>query len=210
MDKKEFYDYWRITYNEDNNGYDEFIKAIDKLVHEKYIKLRHIILHDEVDNAIDILYDELGIEKRYVISSNDNFNDVKTKFSKYIKQITNSNSNTLVITDPYILVGDNAYINKVYEILCLSSVNTIKLIIPQKNYRIKNFNLLGSLLSHNNKKIEVIFNNSYHDRFWITNTGCFICGCSLNGILRKLTVLTKLQTNDFIQVYKNICNVTSF
>lgn len=183
---------------------------MNKLTHEKYIKLKHIILHEEVDNAIDLLYDELGLEKRDVLSNSNTFDDVKAEFSKYLNQITNSNTHTLVITDPYILIGDNTYINKVYEILSLCSVNTIKLIVPKQKYSAKNFNLLETLLSNNEKKLEVIFNKSYHDRFWITNNGYFICGCSLNGLLRKLTVLVKLPPLDFIRVYRIVSGVTSF
>ena len=210
MDKKEFYDYWRITYNEDNNGYDEFTLAMDKLAHEKYIKFKHIILHEEVDNAIDMLYEELALEKRDILSNSNSFDDAKVKFAKYLNQITNSNTHTLVITDPYILVGDSTYINKVSELLNLSSVTTIKLIIPRQKYNSNNFNSLESLLKNNGKKLEVIFNKSYHDRFWITNNGCFICGCSLNGLLHKLTVLVKLPAIDFIQIYRNISSVTTF
>lgn len=134
-------------------------------------------------------------------------NDEKVqKFSEYLNKI-GAISGNLIIIDPYIFPKkyDNSYKDLITRILNIANFKSLKIITNQYNYNNTLYNEVKKSLVGNS--IEVIFNNDFHDRFWIANRNkAFLVGSSLNGIGKKISSINYIDDDDIQELLKVLDN----
>lgn len=201
-----FTDIYEITFDSDNNGYNKFVEILDYLKHEKNVSYNIVpsgVCNEKLCDLVKRSNEFFGIkfEKRdLLIPTVNNQNQIYKQFFYYFDQIS-KNSNNIVIIDNYIF--PHTY-NHDYESLLISVFDrcTKLTILTKKGY---NKNLLLNIKNKlkNSTKIKIIIDDSIHDRFYLSNhNGGFVLGTSLNGLMKKTSLINYLAPSDYAEINK--------
>lgn len=140
--------------------------------------------------------------------------DAFLKLSRYINEKLNYNDSLgdMIIIDPYFFLTESSsrydnidYIDSLIWLLSTMNYDNLKIITSSK-YNRDVFEQIYSSFSN----IELIENNDFHDRFWISNYNDKrhikgICvGTSLNGLGKRISLIAKLKKSDIREVMNYI------
>lgn len=154
------------------------------------------ILNKEIEEKLQKYMKENNLEyiTEEVLWKNMTDDEKAKKFSQYLREI-DSEGNELIIVDPYFFSGEeNDYCDLLASILKQSKAKKIIVVTDKHNCKEASFNKIFNKM---NKVLEVKYNNSFHDRFWITDRKKgFYTGTSFNGIGKKISLINTIPLND--------------
>ncbi len=203
--KSKFSDIYEITFSDLDNGYNEFIKNLDMLNNKyniEYTCIPNGFCSESLEQMVNRSNNFYGIniEKRAIIIKDQT--DYKIILENHINKITKS-CDKLVITDRYFFPK---YYDDAYKTLLLSICSKCPhtTVIIDKNYNRKLVTELTKELLEKGCFLEVIINDTFHDRFFISNKGGVVLGTSLNGLIKKTCYINYLSHQDFLIVAKEL------
>ena len=176
-------------------------KAVEtsKAIMKAFVTMRHYIM----DNS-DI-YKSITNINNTLIEHNNKFDYIFSKFNlngklleigddnkEYIINIFKEAKNELIIIDSYL---DDS----IYSLIKDLDINIILITSDKKK------------LTINKKNINIIYNNSFHDRYIIIDkTKCFMMGSSFNSLNNKTSTIIKIEDTFIKEKLLNIVNDSLF
>jgi len=194
---------------------EKFLNECEKYEKDEFINLSLGQIHWDILSLLSTEQRELLLEQ--IITPHTNgFSSLKDFLKSELESGLRAKTfRNLIVTDPYIFPRryDSDYQDRLIEIFKLlkkyTSIEKVLFIVPSSNIdnRIKNsiFKSLEGLSVYP----KFFCGDEFHDRFWIfieKNASCsfgFVIGTSLNGIGKKITLVSIIPENDL----EELCNL---
>ncbi len=187
----------------------KFYCYVQQLQQEGLIKVKTLLLPAPLDVLINEYDSSFQIKYRDIMGPLQGANKSMKIFKEYTKILNNSESSAteLYITDRYLFCDNSLnYINMIIDILSDINIKEIKFIVPKgfSGFNLQSFEVVKQELLKKEINIETLYNDTFHDRFWISDISGFVSGTSLNGIVRRTSLIQRLDPLDYLTVYREI------
>ena len=120
-------------------------------------------------------------------------------FSSFFSKIE-AEEKELIITDPYLFKEsknkkeDDEYCNILAKIIMKAKAKSIRVITNYRNY---NNDIHKKIENKLTQDIKIIWNDDFHDRFWIADRKKgFYTGTSINGLGKRITLINLLSKDE--------------
>jgi len=198
---------------------EKFLNECEKYEKDEFINLSLGQIHWDLLSLLSLSSTEQSVLLERIITPQTNgFSSLKDFLKSELESRLRAKTfKNLIVTDPYIFPRgyDSDYQNKLMEIFKVLKEHTflkkVLFIVPSSNIDdgIKDsiFNSLEKL-GICPKFLNSECGHEFHDRFWIfieENASCpfgFVIGTSLNGIEKKITLVSLIPENDL----EELCN----
>ena len=157
---------------------------------KKEEKIKQVLKNIENNNSI--LQEEVLLKN---ITNEEKLNCFSSFFSKI-----EAEEKELIITDPYLFKEsknkkeDDEYCNILAKIIMKSKAKSIRVITNYRNY---NNDIHKKIENKLTQDIKIIWNDDFHDRFWIADRKKgFYTGTSINGLGKRITLINLLSKDE--------------
>lgn len=193
----------------DIDAEQEFYLAFQKLQESGKIKIKNLLLPAPLEVLINEYDKDFVIEYRDIMGPIRGATQSIKIFKSYTKILNNSQSsaNELYITDRYLFCNNSLeYMNLIIDILCDINIKEIKFIVPEgfNCFILQSYEYVKQEILKNQINIDIINSDMFHDRLWISDKCGFVCGTSLNGIMKRTSVINRLDPLDYLTIYREI------
>ena len=161
---------------------------------EIYLKKEEKIQQElkNIENNNSILQEEVLLKN---ITNEEKLNCFSSFFSKI-----EAEEKELIITDPYLFKEsknkkeDDEYCNILAKIIMKAKAKSIRVITNYRNY---NNDIHKKIENKLTQDIKIIWNDDFHDRFWIADRKKgFYTGTSINGLGKRITLINLLSKDE--------------
>lgn len=157
---------------------------------KKEEKIKQVLKNIENNNSI--LQEEVLLKN---ITNEEKLNCFSSFFSKI-----EAEEKELIITDPYLFKEsknkkeDDEYCNILAKIIMKAKAKSIRVITNYRNY---NNDIHKKIENKLTQDIKIIWNDDFHDRFWIADRKKgFYTGTSINGLGKRITLINLLSKDE--------------
>ena len=157
---------------------------------KKEEKIKQVLKNIENNNSI--LQEEVLLKN---ITNEEKLNCFSYFFSKI-----EAEEKELIITDPYLFKEsknkkeDDEYCNILAKIIMKAKAKSIRVITNYRNY---NNDIHKKIENKLTQDIKIIWNDDFHDRFWIADRKKgFYTGTSINGLGKRITLINLLSKDE--------------
>ena len=157
---------------------------------KKEEKIKKVLKNIENNNSI--LQEEVLLKN---ITNEEKLNCFSSFFSKI-----EAEEKELIITDPYLFKEsknkkeDDEYCNILAKIIMKAKAKSIRVITNYRNY---NNDIHKKIENKLTQDIKIIWNDDFHDRFWIADRKKgFYTGTSINGLGKRITLINILSKDE--------------
>ena len=157
---------------------------------KKEEKIKQVLKNIENNNSI--LQEEVLLKN---ITNEEKLNCFSSFFSKI-----EAEEKELTITDPYLFKEsknkkeDDEYCNILAKIIMKAKAKSIRVITNYRNY---NNDIHKKIENKLTQDIKIIWNDDFHDRFWIADRKKgFYTGTSINGLGKRITLINLLSKDE--------------
>lgn len=157
---------------------------------KKEEKIKQVLKNIENNNSI--LQEEVLMKN---ITNEEKLNCFSSFFSKI-----EAEEKELIITDPYLFKEsknkkeDDEYCNILAKIIMKAKAKSIRVITNYRNY---NNDIHKKIENKLTQDIKIIWNDDFHDRFWIADRKKgFYTGTSINGLGKRITLINLLSKDE--------------
>ena len=157
---------------------------------KKEEKIKQVLKNIENNNSI--LQEEVLLKN---ITNEEKLNCFSSFFSKI-----EAEEKELIITDPYLFKEsknkkeDDEYCNILAKIIMKAKAKSIRVITNYRNY---NNDIHKKIENKLTQDIKIIWNDDFHDRFWIADRKKgFYTGTSINGLGKRITLINLLAKDE--------------
>lgn len=157
---------------------------------KKEEKIKQVLKNIENNNSI--LQEEVLLKN---ITNEEKLNCFSSFFSKI-----EAEEKELIITDPYLFKEsknkkeDDEYCNILAKIIMKAKAKSIRVITNYRNY---NNDIHKKIENKLTQDIKIIWNDDFHDRFWISDRKKgFYTGTSINGLGKRITLINLLSKDE--------------
>lgn len=157
---------------------------------KKEEKIKQVLKNIENNNSI--LQEEVLLKN---ITNEEKLNCFSSFFSKI-----EAEEKELIITDPYLFKEsknkkeDDEYCNILAKIIMKAKAKSIRVITNYRNY---NNDIHKKIENKLTQEIKIIWNDDFHDRFWIADRKKgFYTGTSINGLGKRITLINLLSKDE--------------
>ena len=157
---------------------------------KKEEKIKQVLKNIENNNSI--LQEEVLLKN---ITNEEKLNCFSSFFSKI-----EAEEKELIITDPYLFKEsknkkeDDEYCNILAKIIMKAKAKSIRVITNYRNY---NNDIHKKIENKLTQDIKIIWNDDFHDRFWIADRKKgFYTGTSINGLGKRITLINILSKDE--------------
>ena len=157
---------------------------------KKEEKIKQVLKNIENNNSI--LQEEVLLKN---ITNEEKLNCFSSLFSKRAAE-----EKELIITDPYLFKEsknkkeDDEYCNILAKIIMKAKAKSIRVITNYRNY---NNDIHKKIENKLTQDIKIIWNDDFHDRFWIADRKKgFYTGTSINGLGKRITLINLLSKDE--------------
>ena len=157
---------------------------------KKEEKIKQVLKNIENNNSI--LQEEVLLKN---ITNEEKLNCFSSFFSKI-----EAEEKELIITDPYLFKEsknkkeDDKYCNILAKIIMKAKAKSIRVITNYRNY---NNDIHKKIENKLTQDIKIIWNDDFHDRFWIADRKKgFYTGTSINGLGKRITLINLLSKDE--------------
>lgn len=157
---------------------------------KKEEKIKQVLKNIENNNSI--LQEEVLLKN---ITNEEKLNCFSSFFSKI-----EAEEKELIITDPYLFKEsknkkeDDEYCNILAKIIMKAKAKSIRVITNYRNY---NNDIHKKIENKLTQDIKIIWNDDFHDRFWIADRKKgFYTGTSINGLGKRITIINLLSKDE--------------
>ena len=157
---------------------------------KKEEKIKQVLKNIENNNSI--LQEEVLLKN---ITNEEKLNCFSSFFSKI-----EAEEKELIITDPYLFKEsknkkeDDEYCNILAKIIMKAEAKSIRVITNYRNY---NNDIHKKIENKLTQDIKIIWNDDFHDRFWIADRKKgFYTGTSINGLGKRITLINLLSKDE--------------
>lgn len=157
---------------------------------KKEEKIKQVLKNIENNNSM--LQEEVLLKN---ITNEEKLNCFSSFFSKI-----EAEEKELIITDPYLFKEsknkkeDDEYCNILAKIIMKAKAKSIRVITNYRNY---NNDIHKKIENKLTQDIKIIWNDDFHDRFWIADRKKgFYTGTSINGLGKRITLINLLSKDE--------------
>lgn len=157
---------------------------------KKEEKIKQVLKNIENNNSI--LQEEVLLKN---ITNEEKLNCFSSFFSKI-----EAEEKELIITDPYLFKESknkkeyDEYCNILAKIIIKAKAKSIRVITNYRNY---NNDIHKKIENKLTQDIKIIWNDDFHDRFWIADRKKgFYTGTSINGLGKRITLINLLSKDE--------------
>lgn len=157
---------------------------------KKEEKIKQVLKN--IENSNSILQEEVLLKN---ITNEEKLNCFSSFFSKI-----EAEEKELIITDPYLFKEsknkkeDDEYCNILAKIIMKAKAKSIRVITNYRNY---NNDIHKKIENKLTQDIKIIWNDDFHDRFWIADRKKgFYTGTSINGLGKRITLINLLSKDE--------------
>lgn len=157
---------------------------------KKEEKIKQVLKNIENNNSI--LQEEVLLKN---ITNEEKLNCFSSFFSKI-----EAEEKEWIITDPYLFKEsknkkeDDEYCNILAKIIMKAKAKSIRVITNYRNY---NNDIHKKIENKLTQDIKIIWNDDFHDRFWIADRKKgFYTGTSINGLGKRITLINLLSKDE--------------
>lgn len=205
MKDDEYFDVCKISYKT-KQDFVWFLEALDKIDYKEHIKIEFQHLPVPIEILINEYNAKMHLEYRDVLGPQRTEEDIYKLVNGYLKDIC-SITNELIIIDQYFFSNSSAsYLKTLKEIFTDIKCNKIYFYVERRHFNEDSFEKIKPIFDELNIDIEVIkLHKKLHGRYYLTKHKGFSIDNSLNGILRKESVIHYLSDEDYKYFYKKYC-----
>ena len=172
-----------------NKSLQDLVMSIEIYL-KKEEKIKQVLKNIENNNSI--LQEEVLLKN---ITNEEKLNCFSSFFSKI-----EAEEKELIITDPYLFKEsknkkeDDEYCNILAKIIMKAKAKSIRVITNYRNY---NNDIHKKIENKLTQDIKIIWNDDFHDRFWIADRKKgFYTGTSINGLGKRITLINLLSKDE--------------